>query len=180
MEEIAREAQEAQGGSSAADSFSERQQTAEGVLGWPAEEARAGGGPGGEPGGEGAVAAATGRRKEAVARARLLPGSGKIVVNGRTLEEYIPALGVRARVLEVFRVVPVRERFDIFVKVEGGGIGGQAGAVRHALARCLAGLDETYRASLKKAGLLTRDPRAKERRKYGLKKARKAPQYTKR
>ena len=123
----------------------------------------------------------TGRRKTAVARVRLLPGEGEIVVNGRTLEQHfgnaIPLNDLRLP----FRVTGTEGRFNVMIKVEGGGVHGQAGAIRHGLARALLMVDpEGNRVPLRQAGLLTRDPRMKERKKYGLKRARKAPQYTKR
>jgi small subunit ribosomal protein S9 len=122
----------------------------------------------------------TGRRKEAVARVRLLPGSGEFTVNGRPIDEYFPT-----RVHRMVARAPLtsleRERdYDIAATIHGGGIAGQAGAVRLGVARALIELDPELRAQLKAEGFLTRDPREKERRKYGLKKARKAPQYSKR
>ena len=113
----------------------------------------------------------TGRRKEAVARVRLRPGSGVIMVNGRPFEQYFPILTHRVVALEPLRLTQT---------LDGGGVSGQAGALRLGIARALISLDEEARPQLKKAGLLTRDAREKERRKYGLKKARKAPQYSKR
>ena len=124
--------------------------------------------------------AAVGRRKNAVARARLVPGTGEIVVNGRPLDDYFGGEIWIAQVQEPFHVVNQVGRFNVDVKVLGGGRTGQAGAVRHAIARALLNSDETLRIPLRKAGLLTRDARMKERKKYGLKRARKAPQYTKR
>jgi small subunit ribosomal protein S9 len=122
----------------------------------------------------------TGRRKTAVARVRLLPGEGEIVVNGRSLIEHFGAAFDEADVRLPFRVTGTEGRFNAMVKVEGGGVTGQAGAIRHGLARAILELDESHRLALRQAGLLTRDPRMKERKKYGLKRARKAPQYTKR
>ena len=122
----------------------------------------------------------TGRRKTSVARVRLLPGQGQVIVNGKPVEEYFPSPMVRANVALPLRLTQVAEQYDAVVRVEGGGLSGQAGAIRHGIARALLGVDETFRPILKKAGLLTRDPRMKERRKYGLKKARKAPQFSKR
>ncbi|MDI3298990.1 MAG: 30S ribosomal protein S9 [Bacillota bacterium] len=122
----------------------------------------------------------TGRRKEAVARLRVVPGSGRILVNGRPYERYFPAVHWQAQVREPLRLCQLEGRYDVLVNVQGGGVSGQAGAVRHALARALQALDPELRPVLKKAGLLRRDPRMKERRKYGLKKARKAPQFSKR
>jgi small subunit ribosomal protein S9 len=124
---------------------------------------------------------ATGRRKEAVARVRLLPGEGNFNINGgRSLEDYFPNLAVRMVILEPFKVVGRERAYDVFARIEGGGVTGQAGAIRHAIARSLCELDPDLRTPLKRAGFLTRDSRIKERRKYGLKKARKAPQYSKR
>jgi small subunit ribosomal protein S9 len=123
----------------------------------------------------------TGRRKTAVARVRLLPGEGEIVVNGRSLVEHFGAAVDETDVLMPFRVTGTEGRFNAMIKVEGGGVSGQAGAIRHGIARALLELDpEAHRLPLRQAGLLTRDPRMKERKKYGLKRARKAPQYTKR
>jgi small subunit ribosomal protein S9 len=123
---------------------------------------------------------ATGRRKEAVCRARLMEGSGRWQINGRPLEDYFPSLTHRMIVSEPLRMTRTEARYDILAKIEGGGVSGQAGALRHALARALADMDPELRPALKRAGFLTRDAREKERRKYGLKKARKAPQYSKR
>jgi small subunit ribosomal protein S9 len=122
----------------------------------------------------------TGRRKEAVVRVRLVPGSGQVVLNGRTLEEYFPARSHRIMVTTPFRVIGREKEFDVVARLNGGGVSGQAGALRHGIARALVEMDPSLRPALKKEGLLTRDPREKERRKYGLKKARKAPQYSKR
>ena len=123
----------------------------------------------------------TGRRKTAVARVRLMPGEGEIVVNGRTLEAHFGNAVSEADIRMPFRVTGTEGRFNTLVKVEGGGVTGQAGAIRHGIARALLDLDaDTNRVPLRQAGLLTRDPRMKERKKYGLKRARKAPQYTKR
>ncbi len=122
----------------------------------------------------------TGRRKEAVARARLRPGTGKHVINGKTFEDYFTTAMQRMVVTEALRVTEAEESYDIDATMHGGGISGQAGALRMAIARSLVELDPEVRPALKKAGLLTRDPRRKESKKYGLKKARKAPQYTKR
>jgi small subunit ribosomal protein S9 len=123
---------------------------------------------------------ATGRRKEAVCRARLLQGSGKWEINGRPIEDYFPSATHRMIIQEPLRLTETEGRYDIIAKIEGGGTSGQAGALRHAITRALAEMDPDLRPALKKAGLLTRDAREKERRKYGLKKARKAPQYSKR
>ena len=122
----------------------------------------------------------TGRRKESVARVRLVPGSGKFVLNGRTLEEYFPRPALQMVVMEPLQVSNTAERFDVLATLHGGGVSGQAGALRHGIARALCEVDPTLRGDLKKKGLLTRDARVKERRKYGLRKARKAPQYSKR
>ena len=127
------------------------------------------------------LARATGRRKEAVARVRLLPGEGNFHINGdRSIEDYFPNLAVRMVILEPLKVTGREHAYDVFVRIEGGGVSGQAGALRHGIARSLAELDPDLRPPLKRAGFLTRDARIKERRKYGLKKARKAPQYSKR
>ena len=122
----------------------------------------------------------TGRRKEAVARAITRAGTGKIVVNGRPIEAYFTTATQRMVVTEALRVVEREESFDIHANIFGGGVTGQAGALRMAIARSLIELDPELRPALKKAGLLTRDSRKKESKKYGLKKARKAPQFTKR
>ncbi|AEJ38571.1 30S ribosomal protein S9 [Sulfobacillus acidophilus TPY] len=122
----------------------------------------------------------TGRRKNAVARVRLVPGTGRVLINGRPLEEYFPVLTVRSTILAPLKVADVEGRFDVLVRVEGGGLTGQAGAVRHGIARALLNVDPNFRHPLKQRGFLRRDPRVKERRKYGLKKARKAPQFSKR
>ena len=122
----------------------------------------------------------TGRRKEAVVRVRLVPGSGKVVLNGRPIEDYFPARAHRLMITSPFRVAGREKEFDVVARLDGGGVSGQAGALRHGIARALVDSDPGLRPALKKEGLLTRDPREKERRKYGLKKARKAPQYSKR
>ena len=122
----------------------------------------------------------TGRRKTAVARVRLLAGEGEIVINGRSLVEHFGAAIDEADLRLPFRVTSTDGRYNAMIKVEGGGVSGQAGAVRHGIARALLELDPEHRLQLRQAGLLTRDPRMKERKKYGLKRARKAPQYTKR
>jgi small subunit ribosomal protein S9 len=122
----------------------------------------------------------TGRRKTAIARVRLLPGDGEMVINGRSFVEHFGAAIDEAEVRMPFRVTNTDGRFNAMIKVEGGGVNGQAGAVRHGIARALLELDETHRVVLRQAGFLTRDPRMKERKKFGLKRARKAPQYTKR
>jgi small subunit ribosomal protein S9 len=123
----------------------------------------------------------TGRRKEATARVRLVPGTGAFNINGgRPIEDYFPRPVLRMVVTEPLRVTNTIDQYDIFATIEGGGMSGQAGALRHGIARALLVADETLRPELKRRGLLTRDARAKERRKYGLKKARKAPQFSKR
>lgn len=122
----------------------------------------------------------TGRRKTSVARVRLVPGEGKIVVNERPLEQYFGLKTLELIVKQPLSVTDTIGKYDVVAKVEGGGPTGQAGAVRHGIARALLRVDAEYRPTLKKAGLLTRDPREKERRKYGLKKARKASQFSKR
>jgi small subunit ribosomal protein S9 len=122
---------------------------------------------------------AIGRRKTAVARVLLQPGNGQITVNGRPLNEALPRATLQYIATQPFRAVG-GARFTVRVKASGGGISGQAGAISHGLARALVKTDETLRPILRKAGLLTRDSRMKERKKYGLKRARKAPQYTKR
>lgn len=124
--------------------------------------------------------AGTGRRKNAVARVRLVPGTGKITVNKKDVEEYIPHADLRLIINQPFAVTSTEGSYDVFVNVVGGGYGGQSGAIRHGIARALLDVDAEYRPALKKAGFLTRDPREKERRKYGLKKARKASQFSKR
>src|SRR5215510_432409 len=122
----------------------------------------------------------TGRRKEAVARVRLRPGTGVVKVNGRTFEQYFPILTHRVVAIEPLRLTQTADVYDVDATLDGGGVSGQAGALRLGIARALVALDDETRPPLKKAGLLTRDAREKERRKYGLKKARKAPQYSKR
>ncbi|HEX9711131.1 MAG TPA: 30S ribosomal protein S9 [Actinomycetota bacterium] len=127
------------------------------------------------------MARATGRRKEAVARVRVAPGSGRFFINGeRSLEDYFPRPVLRMVVTEPLRATNTMDRYDIAAIIDGGGMTGQAGALRHGIARALCEIDPTLRGELKRKGLLTRDARVKERRKYGLKKARKAPQYSKR
>jgi len=125
--------------------------------------------------------AATGRRKEAVARVRIVPGTGKWTINGRTLEDYFPNAVHRQLVNDPFTILNFKDAYDVIARIDGGGTSGQAGALRLGIARCLNEIDlEGNRPDLKKAGFLTRDARIKERKKYGLKKARKAPQYSKR
>jgi len=126
------------------------------------------------------LAQTTGRRKSAVARIRIRPGSGVVTVNRREFENYFTSVVARTIVLEPLRMINKLETYDIDATIDGGGISGQAGALRLAVARALIELDPESRRQLKKAGLLTRDAREKESKKYGLKKARKAPQYSKR
>ena len=128
-----------------------------------------------------APSSATGRRKEAVARVRIVPGTGRWTVNGRTLAEYFPNKLHQQLVNDPFKLTELEGRFDVIATLNGGGVSGQAGALRLGVSRALNDLDvEALRPTLKKAGFLTRDARAKERKKYGLKKARKASQYSKR
>ena len=122
----------------------------------------------------------TGRRKEAVARVRFRPGQGAITVNKRTFEDYFPSASHRMLASEPLRITNKAEEYDVDVTIDGGGVSGQSGALRLGIARALAELDPELRTTLKKAGMLTRDAREKESKKYGLKKARKAPQYSKR
>lgn len=122
----------------------------------------------------------TGRRKESVARVRLIPGEGKILINRRALDDYFPREALRLAVRTPLVLTRELGRYDVLVNVDGGGIVGQAGAVRHGISRALASIDDAHRIALRGAGLLTRDPRMKERKKYGLKKARKRTQWTKR
>jgi len=122
----------------------------------------------------------TGRRKEAVARVRLRPGAGMITINGRGLEDYFPTPTHRMILSEPLRLTSMAEAYDVDCSIHGGGVSGQAGALRMGIARALCELDPELRPQLKKAGMLTRDARKKESKKYGLKKARKAPQYSKR
>ena len=127
-----------------------------------------------------AVYSATGRRKSSVARVRLVPGEGKVVINGREMNDYFGLETLKLIVNQPLELTETKDKYDILVNVIGGGFSGQAGAIRHGISRALCKVDEDYRPALKKAGLRTRDPREKERRKYGLKKARKASQYSKR
>ena len=122
----------------------------------------------------------TGRRKKSVARVRLYPGTGEITINGRSIDEYFGLETMKLIVNQPFGVTGTTGKFDIVANVTGGGISGQAGAIRHGVARALLNVDAENRAALKAAGLLTRDPRMKERKKYGLKAARRAPQFSKR
>ena len=123
---------------------------------------------------------ATGKRKCAIAQVRLFPGKGEIIVNDKPYQDVFSCLHHRRMVEEPFVVTGTQGKYRVTVKVEGGGLGGWAGAIRHGIARALAKENELFKSALRKAGLLTRDARIKERKKYGLKRARKAPQYTKR
>lgn len=127
-----------------------------------------------------ALVSATGRRKEAVARVRLTQGTGVFELNGRPLESYFATRAHRMIVMAPLRIVGKEKEVDVVAHITGGGVAGQAGALRHSIARALIEMDPTLRAVLKAEGMLTRDAREKERRKYGLKKARKAPQFSKR
>jgi small subunit ribosomal protein S9 len=122
----------------------------------------------------------TGRRKTAVARVRLVPGEGKVVINGRPMDDYLGLKTLELIVMQPLKLTETASKYDVVAKVAGGGVSGQAGALRHGISRALLKADAEFRPALKKAGFLTRDPREKERRKYGLKKARKASQFSKR
>jgi small subunit ribosomal protein S9 len=122
----------------------------------------------------------TGRRKSSVARVRVYPGTGKITINDRDIDDYFGLETLKLIVNQPFGVTSTEGKYDIICRVNGGGVTGQAGAIRHGLARALLQADPNFRAALKKAGFLTRDPRMKERKKYGLKGARRAPQFSKR
>ena len=123
----------------------------------------------------------TGRRKESVARVRLVPGNGTITINGRDIDDYFGLETLKTILRQPLELTGTLGKFDVLVNVKGGGFTGQAGAIRHGIARALLEVDEeTFRATLKTAGYLTRDPRMKERKKYGLKAARRAPQFSKR
>ncbi|MEN6313531.1 MAG: 30S ribosomal protein S9 [Clostridiaceae bacterium] len=122
----------------------------------------------------------TGRRKKSVARVRLVPGDGKIMINDRTMDDYFGLETLKVIIKQPLALTDTAGKFDAICKVVGGGFTGQAGAIRHGVARALVKADEEFKPVLKKAGLLTRDPRMKERKKYGLKKARRAPQFSKR
>ena len=122
----------------------------------------------------------TGRRKSSVARVRVYPGTGKITINERDIDDYFGLETLKVIVRQPLELLGLTEKFDIVVRVQGGGVSGQAGAIRHGLSRALLLYDENLRVQLKKAGFLTRDPRMKERKKYGLKGARRAPQFSKR
>ncbi|MCH5585976.1 30S ribosomal protein S9 [Shimazuella sp. AN120528] len=122
----------------------------------------------------------TGRRKESVARVRLVAGDGRIVINGRSIDDYFNLETLKAIVRQPLVLTDTAGRYDVLVNVDGGGYTGQAGAIRHGISRALLEVDNELRPALKKAGFLTRDPRMKERKKYGLKAARRAPQFSKR
>ena len=122
----------------------------------------------------------TGRRKHSVARVRLYQGTGKVTINDRDIDDYFGLDTLKLIINQPYGVTGTEGKFDIVANVKGGGMSGQAGAIRHGLARALLTVDENYRSALKKAGFLTRDPRMKERKKYGLKAARRAPQFSKR
>lgn len=122
----------------------------------------------------------TGRRKKSVARVRLVPGEGKVVINNRDMDNYFGLDTLKVIVNQPLVLTGTKEKFDVLVNVHGGGLSGQAGAIRHGVSRALIKADENLRGELKKEGFLTRDARMKERKKYGLKKARRAPQFSKR
>lgn len=122
----------------------------------------------------------TGRRKKSTARVRLVPGSGRVIINNRDAEEYFPYDTQRLILKQPLVATETEGTYDVLVNVHGGGLTGQAGAIRHGVARALLEADPDYRTTLKRAGFLTRDPRMKERKKYGLKSARRAPQFSKR
>ena len=122
----------------------------------------------------------TGRRKKSVARVRIVPGTGVITVNKKDIDEYFGLETLKLIINQPFGTTNTMGKFDVIANVQGGGLSGQAGAIRHGIARALLKADETYKPALKAAGLLTRDPRMKERKKYGLKAARRAPQFSKR
>ena len=122
----------------------------------------------------------TGRRKKSVARVRVYPGTGKIIINDREIDDYFGLETLKLLVRQPLALTETSEKFDVICRVQGGGVTGQAGAIRHGLSRALLQYDENLRPALKKAGFLTRDPRMKERKKYGLKGARRAPQFSKR
>ena len=122
----------------------------------------------------------TGRRKDAVAQVRLTPGDGQFAINGKSLEDYFGRETHRVDIVRPLELTETRDKFNVIAKITGGGVSGQAGALRHGIARALLDADDEFRDELKKAGLLTRDQRMTERKKYGLKKARKRPQFSKR
>lgn len=123
---------------------------------------------------------ATGRRKQSIARVRLVPGNGQVIINDKPIEEYFGLGTLRLIVNQPLELTNTKEKYDVLVNVHGGGLSGQAGAIKHGIARALVKADENLKSDIKKAGFLTRDARVKERKKYGLKKARKAPQFRKR
>ncbi len=129
---------------------------------------------------EEAVFMGTGRRKTSIARVRIMPGKGSFIINGKDINDYLNTDVLRTIANQAYAVSGTEGKFDTIVKVEGGGLSGQAGAIRHGIARALVKADEANKPAVKAAGLLTRDPRMKERKKPGLKKARKAPQFSKR
>ncbi|CCQ93717.1 ribosomal protein S9 [[Clostridium] ultunense Esp] len=122
----------------------------------------------------------TGRRKESVARVRLVPGDGRVIINGRDMDDYFGTETLKLIVKQPLALTNTLGHYDVLVNIHGGGFTGQAGAIRHGIARALLKVDPEFRGPLKKAGFLTRDPRMKERKKYGLKAARRAPQFSKR
>ncbi len=122
----------------------------------------------------------TGRRKKSIARVRLIPGEGKVTINNKDIDDYFGLETLKVDLKRPLELTGTRDKFDVIAKVEGGGVSGQAGAIRHGIARALQLADGEYRPVLKKEGMLTRDPRMTERKKYGLKKARRAPQFSKR
>ena len=122
----------------------------------------------------------TGRRKKSIARVRLVPGNGNVTINKRDIQDYFGLETLRMIVNQPLVLTATKDKFDVFVNVHGGGFTGQAGAIRHGITRALIKADEALKPELKKAGFVTRDPRMKERKKYGLKKARKSPQFSKR
>ena len=126
------------------------------------------------------VYSATGRRKSSVARVRLVPGAGKVVINGREMNDYFGLETLKLIVNQPLELTKTKDKYDVLVNVVGGGVSGQAGALRHGISRALLLVNPEFRPVLKKAGFLTRDPRMKERKKYGLKAARRAPQFSKR
>jgi len=126
------------------------------------------------------VYSATGKRKQAIARVRLFPGEGKIMVNSRDFKEYFKRESLITVIMEPFRITNTENAYDVIADLSGGGISGQAGALRHGVSKALLEINEEYRPILKREGFLTRDSRVKERKKYGLKKARKRPQFSKR
>lgn len=126
------------------------------------------------------VYSATGKRKQSIARVRLFPGEGKIMVNSRDFKEYFKRESLITVIMEPFRLTNTENAYDVIADLAGGGISGQAGALRHSISKALLEINEEYRSILKREGFLTRDSRVKERKKYGLKKARKRPQFSKR